>query len=578
MAGTCVEKTQCPVCESNGETVQIFEEEDGAITGYCFRCFKPFDEGQTKDLLNGREPRKAKALPEEYIKQQIQEMLECPIVALKSRGLTLDTTKHFKVRTGLSEQDGKTPHTWHFPLTRNDGKELAGFQTRIIETKQTYNTRGVSGCDLMGWKQALKGGKTLYITEGPLDAMSVHQVLTENSLSRGYTPTFNVVSLPLGAGSAKKYISQHAKDISRLYKEVRIVFDQDEAGQKAEKDATLALQGIDAQVMVCKLPYKDANDALKAGDEEAILKACLFQAEQAPSSGLILDTTNPEYWEEASKPPEMGKPWPWKGLTDLTRGYREGEVWYFGAPPKFGKSDLLNELAVHFLKGSPTTYMCKIEEHPHNTLRRLAGKVAHHKFHDPRAGWDGKAMETAKQWLQGRILMQDRTTRTTWHDVKQSMRQAAYEHGAKEFFVDPMTPLAVGLDASKTNDLFEQIAFEFQELMAQVEGTGFVFTHLNPIKVGKSHSFGGRIQSDHFTGSRAMIRYGNGIIGLEGNKDDQQGGGVRATRLRQLVLLEEREFGLTGRISMDYDEQTGMYREISDDEYIRIKEGLDDDD
>lgn len=573
MAGTCVEKADCPKPECQGtNTVQVFEQDDGTHDSHCFKCGWNFDEGQTKDLLDGRQPRQAVELPEEYIQQQKDEILACGIKEIPERKLTLDTVKHFKVRTGLSEQDGQTPSTHHFPLTREDGKKLAGFQTRIIEGKQTFNTRGVAGCDLFGWKQALKGGKTLYITEGFYDAMSIHQVLMKNSISRGYAPTFHVVSLPLGAGSAKKYISQHAKEISRLYKEVRIVFDQDEAGQKAERDATLALQGIDAQVMVCKLPYKDANDALKAGDEDAILKACLFQAEKAEGSNTL---NSEDLWDKAAERPVVGEPWPWDGLTKKTKGLRAGETWYIGAGQKMGKSVVVDQLGAWFIKHSKEpVYFCKPEEQPHHTLQRLAGKVVGKVFHDPDLPWDPKAFEEAKEIIQGNAFFENVYATANWDEVKKSIRRHANSHGVRKFFLDPLTTFTAHLDSSKANEELQRIASELAAMMKELDAIAFVFCHLKSPLTGRPHTEGGRVLSDQFAGSRAMARYCHGMIGLEGDKSPDQP--IGAKDLRDLVLLEDRNFGQTGRVHLKYGQSTGMLTELSEDEYIKIKEGLED--
>ena len=571
MAGTCVEKIDCPRCGGT-DTLQVFEQGDGETNGYCFKCQTPFDPEETSAALDGREPKKAIDLPEEYIKQQLQEIMECPIKALPSRGLREDTASYFKVRTGLSEADGKTPETWHFPLTKNNGTELAGYQTRIIETKQTFNTRGVGGCDLAGWRQALKrGGKTLYITEGMLDMMTVHQVLTDNAKRNGYSPeAFSVVSLPLGAMSAKKYISQHTKDIERLFKEVKIVFDQDEAGKKAQKEATLALEGIACDVYVCTLTYKDANDALRAKDEQALIKALLFNTEKAETSSIL---NSDDLWEKAKERPVVGEPWPWDGLTRLTKGLRGGETWYFGGAPKMGKSVVVDQLGAWFVtQGDAPVYFCKPEEQPHHTLQRLAGKAIGKVFHDPDIPWDADAFERGKNAIGNKAFFEDVYAMAKWDDVKKSIRRLAHQKGTTKFFIDPLTTFTSHLSASEANEELQRIASELAALMKEIGGTAFIFCHLKAKGQGRSHSMGGRVLSDEFAGSRAMSRYCHGMIGLEGNKDPDLPKGARD--LRDLVLLEDRNFGQTGRVHLRYSHSTGMLTEITEDEHVKIKEGL----
>lgn len=573
MSGICVEKIDCPKCGGT-DTLQVFDSE-GEHDGFCFKCKTPYDPEQIQAALDGREPRPPQHLSEEYIKEQIQEIIECPILAMDSRGIRQDTCSYFKVRTGLSEADGKTPDTWHFPLTRNDGKELNGFQTRIIETKRTFNTRGVGGCDLAGWRQALKrGGRTLYITEGMIDMLTVHQVLTDNAKKNGYsTEAFSVVSLPLGAGSAKKYISKHTKDIDRLFKEVKIVFDQDTAGKVAEKEAVLALENVSCDVFVCTLPYKDANDALKANDEQAIIKALIFEKQKADTTSLV---NSDELWEKAQERPVMGEPWPWEGLTKLTKGIRDGETWYFGAAPKMGKSVIVDQLGAWFIKNGDTpVYFCKPEEQTHHTLQRLAGKAVGKVFHDPDIPWDTKAFNEGRNLIGSKAWLEDVYAIAKWDDVKKSIRKCANEHGIKKFFIDPLTTFTSQMDASTANEELQRIAAELAALMKEIGGTAFIFCHLKAKQGGKSHSMGGRILSDEFAGSRAMSRYCHGMIGLEGNKDPDQP--PEAKDLRDLVLLEDRNFGQTGRVHTYYSHSTGCLSEISEHEHLQRKEGLHDD-
>ena len=102
------------------------------------------------------------------------------------------------------------------------------------------------------------------ITEGEVDAMSVSQVQGNR---------FPVVSLPNGAQSASKYI---AANIAWL-RQFRIVlcFDSDEPGTKAAEEAIKVLPY--GRAAICRLPRKDANDMLQAG-EGAQLKDLLWKA------------------------------------------------------------------------------------------------------------------------------------------------------------------------------------------------------------------------------------------------------------------------------------------------------------
>ena len=72
---------------------------------------------------------------------------------------------------------------------------------------------------LFGQQNWRDGGRTLVITEGELDCLSVSQVNNNK---------YPVVSIPSGTASAKKYIKQELEWLSKFEKIV-LMFDTDEA-------------------------------------------------------------------------------------------------------------------------------------------------------------------------------------------------------------------------------------------------------------------------------------------------------------------------------------------------------------
>ena len=88
----------------------------------------------------------------------------------------------------------------------------------------------------------------------------------------------------------------------------------------------------------------------------------------------------------------------------------------------------------------------------------------------------------------------------------------------------------------------------------------FIFCHLKAPAIGDPHERGGKVQSHQFAGSRAMMRSCNYMIGLEGNKDPDLD--MQERNLRNLVILEDREFGTTGNIPLYWDFKTGLFNPL----------------
>jgi twinkle protein len=73
------------------------------------------------------------------------------------------------------------------------------------------------------------------------------------------------------------------------------------------------------------------------------------------------------------------------------------------------------------------------------------------------------------------------------------------------------------------------------------------------------HELGGDVVSAQFAGSRAMMRSCNMMLGLEGNKDNDLTPEIK--NMRDLVLLEDREFGETGRFPLYWNSETTVFVE-----------------
>src|SRR5690606_33480020 len=115
-----------------------------------------------------------KVKTEDEIQADLAEISEYPVVDLPDRKLTAASLGYFGIRIGLSETDGQTPVLHYYPYLRDN--KLVGYKVRLIEGKKFWAVGTTKDVDLFGWQQAVgSGAKRLYITEGELDAVAVHQ-------------------------------------------------------------------------------------------------------------------------------------------------------------------------------------------------------------------------------------------------------------------------------------------------------------------------------------------------------------------------------------------------------------------
>lgn len=533
--------------------LQVFADEDGNLTGYCFSCNEYVHDpmGQGKTLKDIPKAKRLTKTPEE-IEKELADIALCVAIDLPDRKLRKRALDVFGIKVGMSEQDGTTP-TFHFYPYTKDGK-LVAYKVRHIETKRMWSAGDQKDVDLFGWDQAVAtGAKRLIITEGELDAVALKTILQLYTKETyiDYMPA--VCSLPHGAGAAGKDIARLMPKIRKHFKEVSFCFDHDAAGDKAIEAACTIVP--DATVVT--LPCKDANECLIEGKGKAAFSATQFNAAKPKNTRLVFGEDLHEEAREQAKYGELT--WPWSHLQDVTRGIRYGESIYIGAGVKMGKSELLNALGSHFIKTHGVkVFMAKPEEANKKTYKLLAGKMVGKVFHDPNIEFDYDSYDKAGEMMKGKLSMVNLYQHLGWETLESDIYSAA-SWGAKVVFIDPITNLTNGLESSVANIRLQEYAQKLAAMALDLNIVIFIFCHLKAPTQGTDHEHGGAVLSSQFAGSRAMMRSCNLMIGLEGDKSPDLS--VEEKNMRQLVLLEDREFGQTGRFPIYWDINTSLFNE-----------------
>jgi twinkle protein len=555
-------------CNTNSG-LKVFVSEDGRVTGYCFACGTyipdPYGDGRTADGVVW--PAKK---TEAQIQAEIAEVETYQTLNVLSRKLKASTLKQFGAYTSLSEQDGVTPTAIYWPVTKNRNK--VGYYVKMLSKDiHPYFIGDAKDSDPFGWDEALKSGAyKLIITEGPEDMAAVKQLFDIYGDEK-WIPA--VISLPKGAGSAKKTITKYIKDIQN-FKEVIFCFDDDEPGQKALADAMVILPTAKSVV----LPYKDANECLLQGAGKQAYNALSYRAATPKNTRIVYAES---LHEAAREPAKWGEyTWPFPKLNDLTRGLRLGETLYGGAGVKMGKGELRNEVAAHLIMNhNAKVFMVSPEESNSKTYKLCAGKLASRRFNDPKIEFDYKAYDKAGEVLKSHLALLNLYQHVGWNSLKEDIKAAA-DWGAKIHFVDPITNLVGGIGSGEANTELERIAQEGAALAMDLNILIIWFCHLKApegqispdvrdkkyasghyIGIGNCpHEMGGDIYSTQFAGSRAMMRSCNMMFGLEGNKDPNLPDNIR--NRRRIKILEDREFGETGTFDLYWDKNTGRFTEL----------------
>ena len=549
----------CPSCRARGgdRTGNHLQHWENSETKekwvHCSKCghHENIDAGN-QDHWSGLCNEKVEKSPEE-VQAILAEVAELPIKELASRGLKLAVAERYGVRVGLSYTDGETPISHYYPKTV-DG-ETVGYKVRNLEHKSFWSVGRGTGCDLFGIMQARLGdiwSERLYIFEDELSAMSGFQALTDNS--RGtYKPA--CVSLPNGATAAASAIAKSAKFIDN-FKEIIVCMDNDAAGE----EAFVKIRAMMPNVGIVRIPkgvskagkqIKDANDMLMDGRSVELNNLLRFTAAKESPAGAA---TVMECLDDAMKKPEWGLDWPWPEMTEQTFGLRYGEVIAVGGGVGTGKTLIAHELSAYLINNHKEKVgVFMLEETTGNTLKNIAGKSANIPFHRPDAEFDPELLKSEILKYDGQLHLYRNFGQNDWDDIKRCMRFWVVEHGVKFIFLDNITAMVSHLSATEINTEVGRISMELAGLCNELNFTCFIFSHLNPPKTGKPHEEGGQVQEVQFTGSRALMRFSQLILGFE--RDKQAEGDDKS--LSQIRIMKDRNFGRTGIVPTVYNPLTG---------------------
>jgi twinkle protein len=253
---------------------------------------------------------------------------------------------------------------------------------------------------------------------------------------------------------------------------------------------------------------------------------------------------------------------------------------YISAGVKMGKSELANALAAHFImKHEQKVFMAKPEEHPHESIKRIAGHVAKGNFIDPNLPFDKDLYLSSRQTVSDNIFFVDGYQHLGWNSLKQDIYYMN-SLGVNVVFIDPITNLVSGVESSEQNNMLERIAKDAAVIAKDLNMLVIFFCHLKThdrnitleqrqklysqdkyIGIGNCpHEMGGEIYSNQFHGSRAMMRSCHMMVGMEGNKDVNIPD--RYKNMRVLKLLEDRTFGASGSFPISFNPITSTYQEL----------------
>ena len=445
---------------------------------------------------------------------------------IRTRKLSEETCKKFNVRVDSGP-------VVRFPYY--SGGKIVAYKERDQSKKFIWKGKNVDQ-QLFG-QQLFGSGKTIIITEGEFDALSVYQ-------ARGTWPT---VSIPNGAQSAKKSLQYQLKYLLG-FDEIVLMFDQDEAGISAVEECVSLFPSN--QVFIASLAgYKDASEALMAGDGEAIRQAYYNKRSYVPQA--IIDGR--DLYELVSSPIHgRDADYPYDSLNTITGGLRLGELVTFTAGSGTGKSTVCGEIAVSLINQDQTVGYIALEESVQRTGLRLMTVAANLPLHLDNQIDEQHFRNAFNSTLgSGRVYMRDGFGSVDPDALINDIRFLVKTYGVKWVILDHLSILLSGNDSHDERKMIDIVMTKLKSFTQECNIGMILVSHLKRIQGDKGHEDGARVSMSQLRGSGSIAQLSNLVIALE--RDISKG-----DNRSKLVVLKNRFNGQSGPGGdLVYDKETG---------------------
>jgi twinkle protein len=256
-----------------------------------------------------------------------------------------------------------------FPYMRGAEVILLKYLTLQRDERGKKKMRVSPGAEpiLFGWQAADPNARKLVITEGEIDAMTLHQ----------YNLGMACVSIPFGGGAKKQdgWIEQEFERLA-IFDEIYVCMDDDEEGRAA---AAVIVERLGKhRCRNVRLPYNDANECLKQGVTRDQMITFFDQAVIIdPKELRRIDQFKHATIEDLLPNPNsfVGYTTPWE-KHHRKLFLRPDELTLWTGINGHGKSQILGHVLLDCIAQGAKVCIASLEIKPHRLLGRMVRQAA----------------------------------------------------------------------------------------------------------------------------------------------------------------------------------------------------------
>ena len=526
-------KTKCESCGSS-DANHVYEDHS-----HCYACQKQVWWKDDNSMAPQRQNFYNNDDTLGTVGSKLTDISSYPSYPMASRKISRDIVDYFNVRMSVDE-DGK-PEAHYYPYTR-DGKTVA---YKVRQLPKDFSVVGdFKGVELFGQSNC-SNGKYLVITEGEIDAMAVAEAYLQK-----YGRVYPVVSVP-SASNLKVLLEQ--RDWVKRFKEVVLLFDNDEAGKRATDEAAKIIGQGRAKVGILK--EKDAADELLKHGGKAILEA-IWNAQTWSPAGIVMGEQIWDAFKARQNVESVPYPDCLGGLNEKLKGIRHGEITLFTSGTGSGKSTVIKEIVLDLLdKTDDKVGLISLEESVGDTAEKFISMALQRSVMDPppltdeelRGGFD-------MVFKDERLILLDHQGSVSDSSLLDKIEYMALM-GCKYLVLDHITiAVSEGAEGLSGNEAIDKVMSDLLKIVKQHNVWLGLISHLRKSMGSSSFEEGKLASIDDIKGSGSIKQISFDIIAFARNliaTDEYERNTIN------FRVLKSRFTGLTGEAgSAYYDPRT----------------------
>lgn len=512
-------KTNCEDCGSS-DGFALYDDNHG----FCFVCgVHVQDVGNRKEINMPLDIGKTSL---ELFETSLGDIRGC-----QERGITKAIAEHYGVRVTY-DQD-RNIDSYNYPYYDSNNNKVA---YKIRKLPKEFRTVGdFKNVRCFGSQNFGAGGKRLVITEGEFDAMAVAQA----SLNK-YKKIYPAISVASSTNLKSLLLD---RTWIRSFDEVVLFFDNDDAGNKAIREAANII-GID-KVKVASSNAKDPCELFDQGGYMRVMEA-IWDAQAYSPAGIVMghEAVWEQYLERQSR---ESIPYPdcLRGINDKTNGMRFGEITLFTSGTGSGKSTVIKEIVLDLLKKTEDKIgMISLEESVGDTAEKFIQMQLRQNLQEYDVPLEEQEQASKEVFGTDRLVLLDHQGSVGDESLIDKIEYMALM-GCKHLILDHITiAVSEGAEGYTGNEAIDKVMSDLLKITKKHNIWLGIISHLRKGLVGSKNFEEGKLPSlDDIKGSGSIKQISFDIIGFSRNMTDENDD-VRNTI--NFTVLKSRFTGKTG--------------------------------